>query len=312
MNLVWPIDAAVLAFVLAVLAEAFYFRKIRTERYDFRDAIASSAVAVGYLVTAVVTSEALAGVYEGAYAHRLFDIPRDAWWSWLALFALVDFVYYWFHRLSHRCRWLWASHAVHHTSHVVSFATAYRLGWTGFITGAWAFWLVPVYLGFAPEAVFLVIAADLVYQFWLHTQHVGRLGPLEWVLNTPSHHRVHHAVNEPYLDRNFGGVLIVFDRLFGTFAGERADEPCRYGIVGGFKSYNPLVIVFHEWANLWRDLRRARGARQWLGYLFAPPGWQPRAGRPAQMASGPRSPVRMRIASSIVEMKILPSPIRPV
>ncbi len=276
MALVWPLYMAVGAFVLAVFAEALYFRRRRTPLYDRADARASAGVAVGYVLTAIATSEALEGFYDGAVAYRLFDIPHEAWWSWLALFVLIDFIYYVFHRLSHGCRWLWTSHAVHHSAQTVNFSTAYRLGWTGFITGAFLFWLIPVLIGFPPDMVFFMVAADLIYQFWLHTPHVGRLGPLEWILNTPSHHRVHHAVNARCLDRNFGGVLIIFDRLFGSFVPEIAGEALRYGLVSGFKSHNPFLIAFHEWLAMARDLRRARGARQVLGCLFAPPGWRPK------------------------------------
>jgi sterol desaturase/sphingolipid hydroxylase (fatty acid hydroxylase superfamily) len=278
-TLQWPLYVAVAAFVLAALSEHFYFRRRRSPLYDRMDARASAGVAIGYVLTAIATSEALKGLYDGAFAYRLFDIPHDAWWSWLVLFVLVDFLFYVFHRLSHRCRWLWASHAVHHSAQTVNFSTAYRLPWTGFITGAFLFWLVPVLIGFPPDLVFFVVAVDLIYQFWLHTPHVRRLGPLEWVFNTPSHHRVHHAINPRCIDRNYGGVLIVFDRLFGTFVPEIPGEELRYGLVGGFKSHNPILIAFHEWIAMARDLLRARGAREVLGYLFAPPGWRPRASR---------------------------------
>ena len=132
-----------------------------------------------------------------------------------------------------------------------------------------------------------LLLLNLTYQIWLHTELLPKLGPLEWLLNTPSHHRVHHAVNGPYLDRNFGGVLIVFDRLFGSFAAERAEEPCRYGLVKPERSHNPLAIVFREYGAILRDLRRARGLREAVGYLLGRPGWTPED-RPPPLPSGER------------------------
>ena len=182
-----------------------------------------------------------------------------------------EFCYYWFHRCSHRMRWLWASHAVHHSPNELNLSAAYRFGWTTRLIGTGGFFAPLVWLGFRPEPVFVALSLNLLYQFWLHTDWIPRLGPLEWVLNTPSHHRVHHATNPAYLDKNFGGVLIVFDRLFGSFAAECESEPCHYGLVEPLRSNNPVWIAFHEWAALGRDLWRARGWRQWRQALFAPP-----------------------------------------
>ena len=199
----------------------------------------------------------------------------DRWWSWVLLFLGEEFYYYWMHRADHRIRWMWATHAVHHSSNQFVLANAYRLGWTQQISGAAVFMAPLVLLGFPPAMVLAALAANLLYQFWIHTELIGRLGPLEWVLNTPRHHRVHHARNSAYLDRNYGGVLIVFDRLFGTFAEERADMPCSYGLVEPLASNNPVRIAFHGWRQLWRALREARGLRECAIALFGPPEWRP-------------------------------------
>jgi sterol desaturase/sphingolipid hydroxylase (fatty acid hydroxylase superfamily) len=193
----------------------------------------------------------------------------------VALLIGQDFCYYWFHRASHRIRWFWATHAVHHSSNDLNFAAAYRFGWTGRLTGATIFYVPLVWLGFEARPVLIANALNLLYQFWLHTEWIPKLGWLEYVLNTPSHHRVHHAANPEYLDRNYGGVFIIFDRIFGTFVAERDDLPCRYGLVTPLRSNNPIVIAFHEWKALARDLWQARSWRDRWSYLFGPPGWQP-------------------------------------
>jgi len=216
-----------------------------------------------------------APAYDFAQAHRLFTIPLD---TAVAVFVLLigqDFCYYWFHRCSHRIRWFWATHAVHHSSNDLNFAAAYRFGWTGRLTGTAIFYVPLVWLGFDPRPVAIASALNLLYQFWLHTDWIPKLGWLEYVLNTPSHHRVHHAANPEYLDRNYGGVFIIFDRIFGTFVAERDDLPCRYGLVHPLLSNNPVVIAFHEWVALARDVWNARSWRDRWFYIFGPPGWRP-------------------------------------
>jgi sterol desaturase/sphingolipid hydroxylase (fatty acid hydroxylase superfamily) len=172
-------------------------------------------------------------------------------------------------------RWFWATHAVHHSPNELTLAAALRLGWTGKLTGTAFFFTPLVWLGFPPSAVLASVALNLLYQFWLHAPWMPRLGPLEWVLNTPTHHKVHHASNTEYLDCNFGGVLIVFDRLFGTFVDERPGVRIRYGLTTPLHTYNPFRIAFHEWLNLGRDLQTARTWRAGIQTLLGPPGVQP-------------------------------------
>jgi sterol desaturase/sphingolipid hydroxylase (fatty acid hydroxylase superfamily) len=185
------------------------------------------------------------------------------------------------HRADHCVRWLWATHSVHHSSNQFVLANAYRLGWTTQISGTALFVAPLVLLGFAPSAVLAVLAASLLYQYWIHTELIGRLGPLEWVLNTPAHHRSHHASDPEYLDRNFGGVLIVFERLFGTFREERADTPCSCGLVQPLASHNPVRIAFQDWIALLRELRTAPGVREAPAIMFGPPGRQSERDRAA-------------------------------
>jgi sterol desaturase/sphingolipid hydroxylase (fatty acid hydroxylase superfamily) len=163
-------------------------------------------------------------------------------------------------------------HAVHHSATRLNLTAAIRLSWTGNISGNFLFFALLAWIGFHPVAIVAMLGINLLYQFFIHTELAPRLGPLEWVLNTPAHHRVHHASNATCLDKNFGGILIIFDRLFGTFGAKPADEPLRYGLVNGATSYNPLRIVFGEWLAMIHDVTRARSVPDKLRALFAPPG----------------------------------------
>ena len=209
-----------------------------------------------------------------AHEHRLATIALEGWAVLLALFLGQEFCYYWFHRAAHRVRWFWCNHAVHHSSNTLTLAAAYRIGAFSRVAGSPVFYLPLIVAGFPPRIVFQMLALNLLYQFWIHAAWIPKLGWLEGVFNTPSAHRVHHAANLDYLDANYGGVLIVFDRLFGTYRPERTDVPCRYGLVEPLRGNNPLVIEFHEWARLVRDLAAARSLRAVVGHLLMPPGWR--------------------------------------
>jgi sterol desaturase/sphingolipid hydroxylase (fatty acid hydroxylase superfamily) len=263
-------------FFLATV-EAVVLSRVRAEKYNWRAYWASVAdMAIReYPVRLLLQFSIATPLFILAWRHHLFTIPLGTAASVAVLFIGQEFCYYWFHRASHRMRWFWATHAVHHSSNQFNLAAAYRFGWTGGWTGTGVFYLPLVFLGFPPLAVFTMLSLNLLYQFWLHVDWVPKLGPLEWVLNTPSHHRVHHAANADYLDANYGGVLIVFDRLFGTFVEERADLPCRYGLVHPLTTNNPLRIGFHEWVNLARDLWHARSWRDVAGAILGPPGDRP-------------------------------------
>ncbi|NML47284.1 sterol desaturase family protein [Ramlibacter sp. G-1-2-2] len=215
------------------------------------------------------------GAMDWFWQHRLWTLRMDHWTGWAACFLGQEFCYYWYHRAAHRVRWFWCSHAVHHTPNQLNLSAAYRFGWTGRLTGTIAFFMLAPLFGMPPRIVLMLLSLNLLYQFWTHATWIPRLGPLEWILNTPSAHRVHHASNLEYLDGNYGGVLIVFDRLFGTYIPERADLPCKYGLVEPITGYNLLTIEFHQWVGLWRDLRTARSFGEACGYLLKPPGWRP-------------------------------------
>ncbi len=239
--------------------------------YEWRDALSSLSLGAANVLVAALTKAAASVVFLAAYHFRLFDLGTS-WPVWLMLFVADDLCYYWFHRSHHEVRLFWAAHVNHHSSRFFNLSTALRQSWTTPITGP-IFWVPMALLGFHPAMILTAQAVSLIYQFWIHTEFIGRLGPLEWVLNTPSHHRVHHGSNVEYLDRNYGGILIVWDRLFGSFEPERA--PVDYGLTRNIDTFNPLRVGFHEWLAMFRDAVRASGWRQRLGHVFQPPGWSP-------------------------------------
>jgi sterol desaturase/sphingolipid hydroxylase (fatty acid hydroxylase superfamily) len=250
--------------------------RVTARPHDWRNWFVSSGDAMIRQLVNLIPLSLVGPVFALAWTHRLSTIPLGRWWSFALLLIGQEFCYYWLHRTAHHVRWFWASHAVHHSSNDYTLAAAYRLGWTSKLSGEAIFNTPLIWLGFRPDAVAATLLFNLLYQFWLHTELVPRLGWLEWVLNTPAHHRVHHAANDVYRDKNFGGTLIVCDRLFGTFVRERADMPCRYGLVRPLVSCNPGFIALHEWAAMARDVWRARTWRERLGHAFGPPGWAPR------------------------------------
>lgn len=246
-----------LLMLALILLEWRWRRHIARPGYDARGAWASLAVGLGNIVTGALAALVLGGLFATVSRWSPWHWPVDDWRVWLVAFFAVEFAYYWFHRFSHTVHWLWATHAVHHTPEQMTLLSAIRLGWTNLLSFGWMFYLPLVLLGFDPRMVFALLAFDLHFQFFLHTEAVGRLGPLEWVFNTPAHHRVHHASNPAYIDCNYGGVLIVFDRWFGTLRQERPDEPVRYGLADPLQSYHPLRIAFGQWQRLFRRMRSA-------------------------------------------------------
>jgi len=268
-----PVRVLIVATALGFMALEFGLgRLVHRDTHDWRESATSFAVALGQHAARALEAGVVAMPYFFAYDHRLFDIPATDPLGLAALFLGSEFLYYWQHRASHRIRWMWATHAVHHSATRLNLTAAIRLGWTGSISGNFLFFLPLALLGFHPIAIVAMLGANLLYQFFIHTELAPRLGPLEWILNTPRHHQVHHAANESCLDRNYGGVLILFDRLFGTFAEPPEAEPLRYGLVGAAPSYNPFAIALGQWIALLRDARRANGIAARLSALFGPPG----------------------------------------
>jgi sterol desaturase/sphingolipid hydroxylase (fatty acid hydroxylase superfamily) len=268
------------AYAIAATLEAGYSRLSGRKLYHAGETALNLTMYTGFFLINVAYAYFIFVAYSFMYSHRLLDWGPGGWqvataglWVWLLLMVCDDFVFYWFHRASHRVRLLWASHITHHTSQYMNLSAAFRQTWTPFV--ALPFWLVLPWLGFDPLMVMSVTLINLFIQTAFHTQVVPKLGPIEWIFNTPSHHRVHHGANAPYTDRNFGGVLIIWDRLFGTFQVEQEKNPVRYGLSENIRGLNPLTHAFGEFGNWLRDLSRARSLREVLGYSFLPPGWRP-------------------------------------
>src|SRR5689334_8175506 len=260
----------------SALIEGLWLSRTRKERYDWKASATSLADLVVRKLLLFVPYSLAAPIFAWAYEHRLFTFHLNDVGSALLLFFGLELCYYWYHRASHTVRWFWNTHSVHHSPNQFNLSAAYRLGWLGKFTGATLFFTPLVLLGFTPTVVLTALFLNLLYQFWLHADWIPRLGWLEYVLNTPSSHRVHHARNPEYLDANYGGVLIVFDRLFGTYIPERKELPCDYGTVTPLQSSrNPLVVNFMPWIGLAKDLASARSPHQAWMYLFGPPGWRP-------------------------------------
>lgn len=256
---------------LELLADRW--RGVRT--YRTADAINSLSAGVLSTTCGLLTKTVGVLTYTLAWQHLGLLAPDPASpWTWVAAFVFYDFCYYWNHRLGHERNVLWAAHSVHHQSEEYNLSTALRQTSTGFIFG-WIFYL-PMALAGIPPLVFLTVAAmNLLYQFWVHTRHVPKLGPLEWVFITPSNHRVHHAQNPVYMDRNYGGVFILWDRLFGTFQEELDEEPVVFGVTTPLASWNPLWANLQFYAQLWQDAARARSWWDRLRIWFMRTGWRP-------------------------------------
>ncbi len=256
--------------------------------YDWRDTLANVAVSVGSIFFWGTLSWILLGAVAIAYQHRLMDVPFT-WWTFLIAFVAEDLRYYGWHRISHRSRWFWASHVVHHSSQHFNLSTNLRQSWTSQFSGLILMNVPLAYLGFNPALTGLAFAVNLLYQFWIHTEAIDRMPRwFEWLLNTPSHHRVHHGSNARYLDANYAGVFMIWDRLFGSFVPEQSEDPVRYGLVKNLATFNPIRIALHEYVSIIRDeLRPGLTWRERLGYLFGPPGW--RSDGPGETTAGLRA-----------------------
>lgn len=272
------IHLAIPAFLLLLGLEAVAGAMMRRDLYEWRDTAASLTMGIGNVIIALATKALAFAVLSWLYAVAPLHLGF-AWWVWILAFFAEDLSYYAFHRTSHQCRLFWASHVVHHSSQRYNLGTALRQTWTGG-SMSFVFWLWMPLAGFHPVMILTLQSISLPYQFWIHTEIVRTMGPLEAVINTPSHHRVHQASNGRYLDRNHAGTLIIWDRIFGTF--EPEIEPPVYGLTKNINSYNPFRIAFHEWKDIVRDVRHASDWRTRWKYVFGPPGWKPQARAAAQ------------------------------
>ncbi len=262
-------------YIVCMGLELYINWRERREYYVAKDSAASISMGIGSIFADLLAKSTAFILFTHLFEWGGFFKEQLSWTvgGWILLFFLDDFTFYWHHRMSHEVRIFWAAHVHHHSSEQYNLSTALRQSWTEVFHKYFFFLWLPL-LGFEPIMVLTQMSINLIYQFWIHTKFVKKLPSfIEFIFNTPSHHRVHHASNVLYLDRNHAGTLIIWDRLFGTFAEERDEVPVVYGITTNIHTYNPLRIATHEYGSLWRDLRRAPTFRAKLGYLFMPPGW---------------------------------------
>lgn len=279
MHLPDPTALATPAFVLLIAVEMLFVRATGRGRYETYDTATSLSMGFGSVVMGGLLAILFVAVAKALGPYRIASLS----WSVPVVavaFVLDDLKYYWWHRASHRIRWLWADHVQHHSSQHYNLTTALRQPITSYLAPGVLFNAPMLILGFPPAMIGFVGGLNLVYQFWIHTETIQRCPAwFEAVMNTPSHHRVHHATNARYLDSNYAGVFIVWDKLFGTFVAERADDPPRYGIVKNLGTFNPLRVALHEWVGMLSDMAKARSPREAALYLLAPPGWSPDGSR---------------------------------
>lgn len=275
-----PVAYALPAFVVFIALEAISLRFLDDEDrneyagYELRDTRTNLIMGFGSLVvTGAARFGALFG-YAALYALTPLRLDAHRWYTWVFGLIAVDLIWYLYHRASHRVRLMWAGHQAHHNSQRFNLSTAVRQKWNPWFE--LLFWVPLPLLGMPPWMIFTAFSVNLVFQFFVHTERVRMLPrPIEFMFNTPSHHRVHHASDPDYLDRNYGGILIIWDRLFGSYAQE-THRPT-YGLTTNIDSFNPFRLQYYEYGAIVRDVRRARGWHERLGYVFAAPGWQPRS-----------------------------------
>jgi sterol desaturase/sphingolipid hydroxylase (fatty acid hydroxylase superfamily) len=282
-----PVTYAVPFFLLTILIELAALRWLDHDSafdnrgvtgYAGKDAGTSMLMGLGSLVSTLVFKVGAFVVYSAVFVYVApFHLAMDTWWSWVLALVAVDFVYYFSHRFVHRVNVGWAAHQAHHSSEYMNFATALRQKWNPWFE--FFFFLPLPFLGIAPWAIYMAFGFNLIYQFYVHTELVGKMWrPIELVMNTPSHHRVHHGSDPEYLDKNYAGIFIVWDRIFGTFVEEK--QRPTYGLTKPVDTYNLLKLQYGDYAQIVRNVRAAERFRDKLGYLFGPPGWEPAGHRP--------------------------------
>jgi sterol desaturase/sphingolipid hydroxylase (fatty acid hydroxylase superfamily) len=259
-------------FVLLLALEAWLSYKENKHLYETKDTFGSLGLGIGNVLTGFLTKTIIFGLFTFLYRFRFFELDSSKWWFWVLLFFADDFSYYCFHRISHHVNYFWASHVVHHSSQHYNLAAALRQTWTGNATGAFLFWAWLPLMGFHPVWILFMQQISLIYQFWIHTEKINRLPNwFEFVFNTPSHHRVHHGSDLKYLDKNHAGILIIWDRMLGSFQIE--EETPTYGLTKNIESFNPAVIAFKIWGELFKKAFLSGSVLIGFKYLIHPPGW---------------------------------------
>ncbi len=267
--------SAIPAFIILAIAESITLTVEHRNPENKKNVLASLGIGIIFIFCSFFSKGFLLFVYSFLYEFRIFHIDHFAWWIWALCFLGEDFSYYWYHRACHSIRLLWATHLVHHSSETYNFIASFRQSWFGNINGSFIFWVWMPLAGFTPEMILYAKSISTIYQFFLHTETIRKLpGWYEFIFNTPSHHRVHHSSDQEYLDKNHGGSLILFDRIFGTYKDETSKP--HYGLTKQLDSYNPFYITFSEWINIFNDLRKVKNLKNGWLCLFGSPAWRPK------------------------------------
>ena len=256
--------------LLMIFVEVLVANAKNISAYKTNDSLGTLGLLTGNILMAVSIKGFTLAFHLFLYEFRVFDLVSliPIWFLWLMTFVLIDFIFYFYHRISHRSRFLWAIHMSHHSSEEMNFAVAYRQAWLGPISKIPFFMILPL-IGLDPTMIAVAGVLSTLWGIIGHTQIINKLGPFEWIFNTPSHHRVHHGSNAQYIDRNYGNLLIIWDRFFGTF--EPENEPVKYGLVKNVNTFNPIKITFMGWQEIYQDIKNSESSKEALGHFFGPP-----------------------------------------
>ncbi len=287
MKFVYFIPYFIPAAIIVITVEVIMSIRHDKHLYEWKDSAASAGVGIGAVLMQVLTKAGTLAVFTGVF--ELFEPVREAlnytaafgqnwlgaaWWVWVLAILGDDFNFYWHHRFAHTVRILWAAHIPHHSSEYFNFGTSFRNSWTIFFIKP-VYWLWMPAIGFHPIMVLMAMSINSVYQFTLHSLSVPHLGWFEKIFNTPQLHQIHHSKNFAYMDKNFGGIFIIWDKIFGTFHNGRDGQERHFGVTKPPNSYNPVKIITHEFENIWQDVRSAKTLKDKLNYIFGAPGWSP-------------------------------------
>ena len=253
-----------------IFAEALISNLQNTSYYKKEDTLCTIGLLTGNILMVFAVKGLTLALHFYLYQFRLIDLASiiPLWAMWILTFILIDLVFYIYHRISHRSRFLWAIHMSHHSSEEMNFAVSFRQAWLGPISKIPFFILLPL-IGLDPTIIAVAGVISTLWGIFGHTQVIGKLGPIEWIFNTPSHHRVHHGANEEYIDKNYGNLFIIWDRIFGTFEPERANV--RYGLVKNVNTFNPVKITLMEWSSMFKDMSKASNLQEFINIFFGPP-----------------------------------------
>ena len=253
-----------------IFIEALISNLQNASYYKKEDTLCTVGLLTGNILMVFAVKGLTLALHFYLYQFRLFDLASmiPLWAMWVLTFILIDLVFYLYHRISHRSRFLWAIHMSHHSSEEMNFAVSFRQAWLGPVSKIPFFIVLPL-IGLDPTIIAVAGVISTLWGIFGHTQVIGKLGPIEWIFNTPSHHRVHHGANEQYIDKNYGNLLIIWDRMFGTFEPEKANV--RYGLVKNVNTFNPIRITLMEWSSIFKDMSKAPNLKESFNIFFGPP-----------------------------------------